>query len=179
VPHAASGLLSDWLWCCPAPYCSTQCLIPLTVCFQTDPGAALRHTGPPSVSCHFRFVFRLTLVLPCTILVHSVSHATSDLFSDWPWCCPAPYWSTQCLPLPFCFQTDPDAALHHTVPPSVSYYFRLAFRLTLVLSCAMKFESYPHDTQICTITIESCKWSSWKLPRKILNINRQVLLTFG
>lgn len=30
-------------------------------------------------------------------------------------------------------------------------------RLTLVLSCAMKFEAYPHDTQICTMMIESCK----------------------
>ena len=29
------------------------------------------------------------------------------------------------------------------------------FRLTLVLSCAMKFESYPHDTQICSMMIES------------------------
>lgn len=31
-------------------------------------------------------------------------------------------------------------------------------RLTLVLSCAMKFESYPHDTQVCSMMIESCKW---------------------
>ncbi|BFF89005.1 glycine receptor subunit alpha-4 [Drosophila madeirensis] len=28
-------------------------------------------------------------------------------------------------------------------------------KLTLVLSCAMKFESYPHDTQICSMMIES------------------------
>ncbi|XP_055299270.1 glycine receptor subunit alpha-2 [Sitodiplosis mosellana] len=28
-------------------------------------------------------------------------------------------------------------------------------KLTLVLSCAMKFESYPHDTQICSMLIES------------------------
>nr|CAH7761101.1 unnamed protein product [Callosobruchus chinensis] len=28
-------------------------------------------------------------------------------------------------------------------------------KLTLVLSCAMKFETYPHDTQICTMMIES------------------------
>ena len=28
-------------------------------------------------------------------------------------------------------------------------------RLTLVLSCAMKFESYPHDTQVCSMQIES------------------------
>ncbi|KYN31667.1 Glycine receptor subunit alpha-2 [Trachymyrmex septentrionalis] len=31
----------------------------------------------------------------------------------------------------------------------------IRFRLTLVLSCAMKFESYPHDTQICSMMIES------------------------
>lgn len=31
-------------------------------------------------------------------------------------------------------------------------------RLTLLLSCAMKFESYPHDTQTCTMKIESCKY---------------------
>lgn len=31
-------------------------------------------------------------------------------------------------------------------------------RLTLVLSCAMKFEAYPHDTQICSMMIESCEW---------------------
>ncbi|XP_058127665.1 glycine receptor subunit alpha-2-like [Anopheles ziemanni] len=30
-------------------------------------------------------------------------------------------------------------------------------KLTLVLSCAMKFESYPHDTQICSMMIESCE----------------------
>ncbi|XP_018320575.1 glycine receptor subunit alpha-4 isoform X2 [Agrilus planipennis] len=28
-------------------------------------------------------------------------------------------------------------------------------KLTLVLSCAMKFESYPHDTQVCSMMIES------------------------
>ncbi|XP_012059451.1 PREDICTED: uncharacterized protein LOC105622646 [Atta cephalotes] len=31
----------------------------------------------------------------------------------------------------------------------------LVVLLTLVLSCAMKFESYPHDTQICSMMIES------------------------
>ncbi|KAH9363378.1 hypothetical protein HPB48_006484 [Haemaphysalis longicornis] len=30
-------------------------------------------------------------------------------------------------------------------------------RLTLLLSCAMKFETYPHDTQVCTLKIESSK----------------------
>ena len=34
-------------------------------------------------------------------------------------------------------------------------------KLTLVLSCAMKFESYPHDTQICSMMIESCKYADW------------------
>lgn len=33
-------------------------------------------------------------------------------------------------------------------------------KLTLVLSCAMKFESYPHDTQICSMMIESCKYNT-------------------
>uniref|UniRef100_A0A182LY34 Neurotransmitter-gated ion-channel ligand-binding domain-containing protein n=1 Tax=Anopheles culicifacies TaxID=139723 RepID=A0A182LY34_9DIPT len=33
-------------------------------------------------------------------------------------------------------------------------------KLTLVLSCAMKFESYPHDTQICSMMIESCKYGN-------------------
>ena len=31
------------------------------------------------------------------------------------------------------------------------------FRLTLVLSCAMNFKNYPHDTQICNLKIESSK----------------------
>lgn len=34
-------------------------------------------------------------------------------------------------------------------------------RLTLVLSCAMKFETYPHDTQYCSMMIESCKSFLW------------------
>lgn len=34
-------------------------------------------------------------------------------------------------------------------------FLNIFFRLTLVLSCAMKFESYPHDTQICSMMIES------------------------
>lgn len=37
-----------------------------------------------------------------------------------------------------------------------SFSFYTFFRLTLVLSCAMKFESYPHDTQVCSMMIESC-----------------------
>ncbi|EEC08528.1 histamine-gated chloride channel subunit, putative, partial [Ixodes scapularis] len=28
-------------------------------------------------------------------------------------------------------------------------------KLTLLLSCVMKFETYPHDTQVCTMKIES------------------------
>lgn len=43
--------------------------------------------------------------------------------------------------------------------PFLSFPIHLsARRLTLVLSCAMKFESYPHDTQVCSMMIESCKW---------------------
>ncbi|CAG0894370.1 unnamed protein product [Darwinula stevensoni] len=32
-------------------------------------------------------------------------------------------------------------------------------KLTLVLSCAMEFEAYPHDTQICSMMIESREYS--------------------
>lgn len=39
------------------------------------------------------------------------------------------------------------------------FVIHLCFRLTLVLSCAMKFETYPHDTQICSMMIESCEYS--------------------
>jgi hypothetical protein len=39
----------------------------------------------------------------------------------------------------------------------LNYYTFCGFlRLTLVLSCAMKFENYPHDTQVCSMQIESC-----------------------
>ena len=31
-------------------------------------------------------------------------------------------------------------------------------RLTLVLTCAMKFNKYPHDEQICKLSMESCKY---------------------
>lgn len=31
------------------------------------------------------------------------------------------------------------------------------YRLSLLLSCAMKFQAYPHDTQNCTLKIESRK----------------------
>lgn len=34
-------------------------------------------------------------------------------------------------------------------------YQHWIYRLTLVLSCAMKFESYPHDIQVCSMMIES------------------------
>lgn len=44
-------------------------------------------------------------------------------------------------------------------------------RLTLVLSCAMKFESYPHDIQVCSMMIESCKqnFQSFKVQGLIFN----------
>ena len=34
----------------------------------------------------------------------------------------------------------------------------LLFRLTLLLSCAMHFENYPHDEQICRLSMESRKF---------------------
>lgn len=37
-------------------------------------------------------------------------------------------------------------------------FITYTFRLTLELSCAMKFEAYPHDTQNCSMMIESCKY---------------------
>ncbi|CAG0878849.1 unnamed protein product [Darwinula stevensoni] len=33
-------------------------------------------------------------------------------------------------------------------------------KLTLVLSCAMNFEKYPHDTQVCTMKIESISYTT-------------------
>ncbi|XP_064486602.1 glycine receptor subunit alpha-4-like isoform X2 [Ornithodoros turicata] len=33
-------------------------------------------------------------------------------------------------------------------------------KLTLLLSCAMKFETYPHDTQVCTMKIESISYTT-------------------
>ncbi|XP_076308662.1 glycine receptor subunit alpha-2-like isoform X1 [Tachypleus tridentatus] len=33
-------------------------------------------------------------------------------------------------------------------------------KLTLILSCAMTFETYPHDTQICTMKIESLSYTT-------------------
>ncbi|KAL3191967.1 hypothetical protein MRX96_050382 [Rhipicephalus microplus] len=33
-------------------------------------------------------------------------------------------------------------------------------KLTLLLSCAMKFETYPHDTQVCTLKIESLSYTT-------------------
>ncbi|CAL1291783.1 unnamed protein product [Larinioides sclopetarius] len=33
-------------------------------------------------------------------------------------------------------------------------------KLTLLLSCSMKFESYPHDTQICMLKIESLSYTT-------------------
>ena len=37
-------------------------------------------------------------------------------------------------------------------------YLFLYLRLTLLLSCAMKFESYPHDEQVCMMSMESCEY---------------------
>ena len=39
------------------------------------------------------------------------------------------------------------------------YLFFIFFcRLTLILSCSMNFRSYPHDTQECSMKIESCEY---------------------
>ena len=38
-----------------------------------------------------------------------------------------------------------------------NFCFLLFFRLTLTLSCAMNFATYPHDTQTCSLQMESCK----------------------
>ncbi|XP_026833027.1 glycine receptor subunit alpha-4 isoform X1 [Drosophila erecta] len=44
-------------------------------------------------------------------------------------------------------------------------------KLTLVLSCAMKFESYPHDTQICSMMIESCRWKCNGYPHPAIPVS--------
>ncbi|XP_055923097.1 glycine receptor subunit alpha-2 isoform X2 [Eupeodes corollae] len=44
-------------------------------------------------------------------------------------------------------------------------------KLTLVLSCAMKFESYPHDTQICSMMIESCNFTCLAI---VFNLRRRL-----
>lgn len=53
-------------------------------------------------------------------------------------------------------------------------------RLTLVLSCAMKFESYPHDTQICSMMIESCKLIDARLYERFKNKSNVLFsITYG
>ncbi|XP_075145490.1 histamine-gated chloride channel subunit 1 isoform X2 [Haematobia irritans] len=44
-------------------------------------------------------------------------------------------------------------------------------KLTLVLSCAMKFESYPHDTQVCSMMIESCNFTCLAI---VFNLRRRL-----
>ena len=34
-------------------------------------------------------------------------------------------------------------------------------KLTLLLSCAMHFENYPHDEQTCKLSMESCKYFNY------------------
>ena len=43
-------------------------------------------------------------------------------------------------------------------PIKLSCFNYSSFRLTLVLSCAMNFKNYPHDTQVCNLKIESSKY---------------------
>lgn len=44
------------------------------------------------------------------------------------------------------------------------------FRLTLKLSCAMNFMIYPHDTQECSLQMESCKFVKHQ---KLINIENK------
>nr|ACA13298.1 histamine-gated chloride channel hclBT1 [Drosophila melanogaster] len=48
-------------------------------------------------------------------------------------------------------------------------------KLTLVLSCAMKFESYPHDTQICSMMIESYLVFIWNMTDPLV-VNTEIEL---
>lgn len=43
--------------------------------------------------------------------------------------------------------------VHNKPKLNVSFFFRL----TLLLSCAMHFENYPHDEQNCKLSMESRK----------------------
>ena len=45
----------------------------------------------------------------------------------------------------------------------IKLLYLIIFRLTLELSCAMKFEAYPHDTQNCSMMIESREYCSYYL----------------
>ena len=54
---------------------------------------------------------------------------------------------------------------------STSNRSNFSSRLTLVLTCAMKFNKYPHDEQICKLSMESCKLPSC-LIQKILKIRK-------
>ena len=47
---------------------------------------------------------------------------------------------------------------------SITNFSPFISRLTLLLSCAMHFENYPHDEQICRLSMESCKYITiWTL----------------
>ena len=39
-------------------------------------------------------------------------------------------------------------------------YSLFSARLTLLLSCSMKFNKYPHDEQLCRLSMESSKFVS-------------------
>ena len=47
--------------------------------------------------------------------------------------------------------------------------FGVCCRLTLILSCTMNFRSYPHDTQECSMKIESCKCFCVNYSRLVLS----------
>lgn len=61
-----------------------------------------------------------------------------------------------------CFTCPSKGGCFNAIWANVKVFTLVHFRLTLVLSCAMKFESYPHDIQVCSMMIESCKKNTWQ-----------------
>lgn len=43
------------------------------------------------------------------------------------------------------------------------------FRLTITTSCTLDLRRFPHDTQLCTLALESCKYYIIKTQIKINN----------
>lgn len=41
---------------------------------------------------------------------------------------------------------------------SVGFFFFFCFRLTITTSCTLDLRRFPHDTQTCTLALESCKY---------------------
>lgn len=57
------------------------------------------------------------------------------------------------------------------------------FRLTITTSCTLDLRRFPHDTQLCTLALESCKYYIIKKANKnkqllyIVNLQRWATLT--